>query len=144
MKDFKATIMVEKSMAIVFKAITADLAKWWGGKDLNGNSTKLNDEFIIHHPDAHYSKQQLVEFIPIKKIVWLVTESKLDWLKKNKAEWTGTKMIFELTCNYKYTVVNFTHEGLDTEMECYDRVTEGWNLVIKDQLYNFITTGKTI
>src|SRR6185437_12429829 len=95
-KSFTLTIEVAKSPQHVFKSITTDVAKWWGGKDLNGNSKKLNDEFIIHHPGAHFSKQKLVEVIPGKKIVWIVTESTLDWLQKDKREWTNTKMIFEI------------------------------------------------
>lgn len=66
-KSFTVTIKVAKSPQYVFKSITNDVAKWWGGKDLQGSSKKLNDEFIIHHPCAHYSKQKLVEVIPIKK-----------------------------------------------------------------------------
>jgi len=54
--SFTATFEVSKSPQIVFKSITHDVSKWWGGKDLLGNSTKLNDEFIINHPGAHYSK----------------------------------------------------------------------------------------
>ena len=86
-KNFTATIQVVKSSNDIFTSITKDVANWWGGKDFTGNSTKLNDEFIINHPDAHYSRQQLTEVIPGKKLVWLVTESKLSWLK-NQDEWT--------------------------------------------------------
>jgi hypothetical protein len=48
-------------------SITNDVSKWWGGKDLEGESIKLNDEFIINHPGAHYSKQKLVEVVAGKK-----------------------------------------------------------------------------
>jgi uncharacterized protein YndB with AHSA1/START domain len=73
-KNFTATIEVYKSPQNVFKSITNDVAKWWGGKDLEGESINLNDEFIINHPGAHYSKQKLVEVVPGKKIAWLVTD----------------------------------------------------------------------
>ena len=33
-KNFTATIEVAKSPQSVFKSITNDVAKWWGGKDL--------------------------------------------------------------------------------------------------------------
>ena len=144
-KDFQATIALEISSRDVFKAITNDVAKWWGGKDLKGSSTKLNDEFVIHHPGAHYSKQKLVEIIPDKKIVWLITESEMSWLEKDKHEWTNTKLIFEIAVEGDKTILRFTHEGLVPEKECYERCAhEGWDIVIKDYLFHFIITGKSI
>lgn len=121
-KNFAATIELSKSSQDVFKAITDDVAKWWGGKDLKGRSTKLNDEFIIHHPGAHYSKQELVEVIPNRRIVWLVKESYLHWLKKDPHEWTRTKMVFDITSKADITVLHFTHEGLSPEKESYDEL----------------------
>ena len=144
-KDFTVTIELEKSSRDVFRAITDNVTKWWGGKDLEGSTTKLNDEFVIHHPGAHYSKQKLVEVIPDKKVVWLVTESELSWLEKDKHEWTNTKMIFEIAVEGDKTLLHFTHEGLVPEKECYQRCAhEGWDIVIKDWLFNFITHGKSI
>jgi uncharacterized protein YndB with AHSA1/START domain len=139
--DFTAAITVSKSPQEVFKAITADVAKWWGGKDLEGSSIKLNDEFIIHHPGAHYSKQKLVEVIQDKKIVWFVEEGILHWLKKDKHEWTNTKMIFEIIVEAGKTVLHFTHEGLIPEKESYEKCSQGWGMVIKDWLFKFIEDG---
>ncbi|HET6990555.1 MAG TPA: SRPBCC domain-containing protein [Bacteroidia bacterium] len=140
-ESFSATIEVTNSPQDIFKRITIDVAKWWGGKDFSGRCINLNDEFIINHPGAHYSKQKLVEVIPGKKLVWLVTESNLGWLK-NQEEWTNTKMIFEISPkNYSY-LLQFTHEGLTSEKESYVRCCEGWNMVIKDWLYTLIMYGK--
>lgn len=140
-RDFTATIEATKRPEDVFNYLT-DVSKWWGGKDLEGESKKLNDEFIIHHKGAHYSKQKLVEVVPGKKIVWLVTESTLNWLKKDQHEWANTKMIFEISAKGDKTVLHFTHEGLVPEKECYLKCEQGWNMVIKDWLFNFIDNGK--
>src|SRR6185369_8285138 len=121
-KNFKATIEVSRSPQEVFTCITNDVAKWWGGKDLEGSSKKLNDEFIIHHPGAHYSKQKLVEVVPGKKITWLVTDSTLHWLKKDQHEWANTKMIFEIVAKGDKTVLHFEHEGLVPGKECYAKI----------------------
>ena len=141
-KSFTATIKVAKPPQDVFNCIK-EVSKWWS-KDFEGSSTKLNDEFIIHHPGRHYSKQKLIEVIPDKQIVWFVTESTLHWLEKDKHEWKNTKMIFDITTKGDITELHFTHEGLVPKKECYSKCEQGWTMVIKDWLFNFITNGKTI
>jgi hypothetical protein len=140
--SYTATIEAAQSPEAVFNHIN-DVSKWWS-KDFEGSSTKLHDEFVICHPGRHYSKQKLVEVIPGKKIVWLVTDSKLNWLEKDKSEWTNTKMIFEITIKGNKTLLHFTHEGLVPGKECHERCVQGWNMVIKEWLFNFIITGKVI
>ena len=88
--------------------------------------------------DRHYSKQKLVELIPDKKVVWLVTDSKLNWIEIDKNEWTNTKMIFEITTKGSKTMLQFTHEGLVPEKECYTACSQGWNFFIKERLFDFI------
>ena len=78
----------------------------------------------------------MIEVIPDKRIVWLVTESKLDWLEKDRSEWTGTKMIFEITAKRDVTLLTFVHNGVVPENECYDKCSKGWNMIIKDYLFN--------
>jgi len=139
-ENYAATIEVAKSPEEVFDCITR-VTNWWNKEDFAGESAKLNDEFAIHHPGAHYSKQKLVEVIPGRKIAWLVTDSTLDWLEKDKHEWTNTKMIFEISADNGKTILHFTHEGLVPEKECYAMCETGWNLIIKDWLLHFITYG---
>src|SRR5450631_3431218 len=139
-KSYITAIEVAQSPQDVFNRLK-DVSKWWGGKDLQGKRTNLKDEFTITHPGAHYSKQKLVEVVADKKIVWLVTESTPYWLEKDKHEWTNTIMIFEITTKGGKTVLHFTHEGLVPERECYAKCEQGWNMVIKDWLFNFITAG---
>lgn len=138
-KSYTATIEVTQSPNEVLNAIN-DVTKWWS-KDFEGSSSQLNDEFVIHHPNQHYSKQKLIEVIPNKKVGWLVTKSKLHWLKNNKEEWINTKMIFEITANGDKTVLHFTHEGLTPEKECYAMCEKGWNIIIKNWLFHLITMG---
>jgi hypothetical protein len=136
-KSFTTTIEVKKTPHEVFNCIK-NVSKWWGGEDLEGDI----NEFTIIHGEAHRSKQNLVELIPDKRIVWHITNGKLGWLKGNKDEWTNTRLIFELSRKGNKTVLRFTHEGLVPELECYSRCAdEGWAIVIEDYLYNFIEKG---
>jgi hypothetical protein len=139
MKNYSAIVEVAKTAKDVLIAIT-DVTNWWS-KDFEGKSNKLDDEFIINHLNQHYSKQKLVEVIPYKKIVWLVTESNLNWIKKHKDEWTGTKMIFDITDKGDKTILHFTHEGLTPEKECYRMCAKGWTMIITDWLFHLITSG---
>lgn len=140
-KSYTATIAVAKSPQDVFNCIK-QVPNWWNQEDFKGSSSQLNDEFVIHHPGQHYSKQKLIELVANEKIVWLVTESKLDWLKHNKEEWTNTKMIFAISTKGDKTVLHFTHDGLVPGNECYAMCEKGWDMIIKDWLFHFITVGE--
>jgi uncharacterized protein YciI len=140
-KSYTAFIELAKSPGEVFHGITQEVPNWWGGKDFTGCSIKLNDEFVINHPGAHYSKQKLTEFVQDKKIVWQVVESKLNWLK-DQEEWTNTRMIFEIISTGYSSILHFTHEGLVPEKESYDTCSKGWSMVIKEWLPDFIINGK--
>jgi len=135
------TIEVPKSPDDVFGHLTNDVSKFWP-EEFEGKSAKINDEFTFTTGDSHYSKNKVVELIPNKKVVWLVTDSTLHWLKEDQHEWTNTKMIFEITTRGDKTVLHFTHEGLVPEKECHAMCKQGWNTVIKDYLFNFISYGK--
>jgi hypothetical protein len=141
-KSYTTTIEIDQTPQEVFNKLRY-VSKWWS-KDFVGTSAKLNDEFVISHPGRHFSKQKLTEVVPGKKLVWLVTDSNLTWLEKDKQEWTNTKMIFELTDGGNKTLLHFTHEGLLPEKECYAMCEQGWNMVIKDRLFHFITEGREI
>lgn len=48
-------------------------------------------------------------------------------------------MIFELTTRADKTVLNFIHEGLTPDKECYAMCEMGWNMIIRSWLFHFIT-----
>jgi len=141
-QNYTCNFTITKTDKEVFDAIR-QISKWWT-KDFKGHCEKINDEFIIQHEDIHYSKHKLIEVITDKKLVWLITESKLNWLTMDKHEWTNTKTIFELIHQDGKTILNFTHQGLTPEIECYERCSKGWDLVIKTNLYKFLTEGKEL
>ena len=119
-QSYNTSIEVPLPPKAVFAHIN-DVPKWWikevagASTEFEGKSSNLNDEFILRHGDNHYSKHKLIEVIPNKKIVWLVTESTLHWLQKDKHEWKNTKMIFEIARKGDKTILHFTHQGLFPE-----------------------------
>jgi hypothetical protein len=140
-QNFTTTILVDQSPTEVFKAIT-NVHGWWS-EEIEGNTAKLNDEFSFQVKDVHYSKQKLVEVIPDKKVVWLVLESHMTFIS-DKSEWTGTKVIFEISKKSNQTELVFTHEGLMPEVECYSACSPAWTEYVQHSLFNLITTAKEI
>ena len=138
-KNYTASIKVDATPQEVFKSIN-NVTDWWT-ENTEGSSQKLNDEFTVQFGDIHYSLQKIVEFIPNKKVVWLVIDSHLSWLK-DKQEWTNTKISFEIISKGTYTQLIFTHIGLVPEIECYNDCRKGWDQYIKDSLFKLLTSGK--
>ncbi|MBC8046892.1 MAG: SRPBCC domain-containing protein, partial [Fimbriimonadaceae bacterium] len=77
-KDYNISITVNATAQEAFESINS-VTQWWT-ENLDGSSQKLNDEFTVRFDDVHMSKQKLVEVIRDKKIVWLVTDSKLNFI----------------------------------------------------------------
>jgi hypothetical protein len=137
--DLTTTITVDQTPQEVFEAIITP-QNWWSG-DFEGDTKNVNDEFTYRYQDMHYSKQRVIESIPGKKVVWQVTESQLNFIE-DKEEWTGTKIVFEISEKDGKTELRFTHVGLNTEVECYSDCSVAWTRLIQQSLHTYITTGK--
>lgn len=61
---------------------------------------------------------------------------------KDKTEWTGTDIIFEISKKGDETEVRFTHGCLLPEYECFDICSNAWDTYINGSLRSLITTGK--
>lgn len=137
--DFTTTFFVDQTPEAVFNAIN-NVRGWWQG-EIEGSTDKLDDEFTYRMKDFHFSKQRVIEVVPNKKVVWLVTDSKLNFLNK-KDEWTGTKISFDIVEINNKTQLRFTHLGLAPDIECYGSCSNGWNKLIQESLLSLVTTGK--
>ena len=138
-QDYKISITIDATAHEAFQSISR-ISQWWT-ENLEGSSKKKNDEFTVRFGDVHYSKQKLVEVVPDKKVVWLVTDSKLNFLR-DKQEWTNTKISFEISSQNEKTKILFRHIGLVPEIECFDACSNAWSQYIRSSLFKLITTGK--
>jgi hypothetical protein len=137
--DYTATLLEDQSPEEVFNAIK-NVRGWWS-EEIEGTTDKLNAEFLHHYKDVHICKMKIVEFIPGKKVVWLVLENYFNFTK-DETEWKGTKISFEISQKGNQTQLLFTHIGLVPEYECYEVCHDAWSNYINNSLHSLITTGK--
>ena len=138
-QNYTTTLLVAHTPREVFNAVN-NVRGWWP-EVIEGSTDKLNDEFIYQVKDIHYSKIKVIEVIPDTKVVWLVTDSSLTYVK-DKSEWTGTKVRFEISEQGNKTQLLFTHEGLVPKFECYGDCSTAWTHYVQESLVGLITTGK--
>jgi uncharacterized protein YndB with AHSA1/START domain len=141
MKDqnFTTTFTVEQSPEEVFDAIS-NVRGWWS-ENIEGRTDKIGEEWTYRYQDVHNCKMKITELIPGKKVIWLVLENYFDFTK-DKTEWKGTKVVFDIAKKDGKTEVRFTHEGLVPEYECFDICSDAWSSYINGSLRSLATTGK--
>ena len=137
--DFTTTILVDKTPKEVFNAIK-NVRGWWS-ENIDGNTDKLDAEFLYHYKDVHICKIKIVEFVPEKKVVWLVLENQFNFTK-DQSEWKGNKIVFEISEKDNQTQLHFTQVGLTPEYECYNVCHDAWTGYVQGSLKNLITDGK--
>ncbi len=139
-QDFNTTFTVDQSPDEVFNAIN-NVRGWWSG-EIEGSTHKLDAQFTYRYKDAHRTTQKVTEFVPGKKVVWHVSDAQLNFVK-NKTEWDGTDIVFEVARKGGKTELRFTHIGLVPAIECYGGCSGAWSRLIQDNLRNLIITGKS-
>jgi hypothetical protein len=138
-KDYTTSFLLDGTPEQVFAAIN-NVRGWWSG-EIDGRTDKLGVEFTYRYQDVHRSTQRIAELVPGKKVVWHVLDAKINFVK-DKAEWNGTDIIFEITKKGDKTELRFTHVGLVPAIECYGKCAGAWGFYINDSLRSLITTGK--
>jgi hypothetical protein len=138
-QHFATTFSVDQTPEEVFHAIN-DVRGWWS-EETKGATDKLGAEFKYHYEDVHRCRMKITEFVPGKRVVWLVLDNYFNFTE-DKTEWTGTKVIFEVSKKDNKTQLRFTHEGLVPEYECFNVCSNAWGSYINSSLRSLIETGK--
>jgi uncharacterized protein YndB with AHSA1/START domain len=140
-QPFTASFTVDQSPEEVFNAIN-DVRAWWSG-EIDGRTDQLGAEFTYRYKDVHRSTQKITELVPGKRVVWHVAEASLNFVK-DKDEWNGTDIVFEITATQGKTELRFTHVGLVPAFECYGGCSGAWGFYVGESLRSLITTGKGV
>jgi len=137
--NYTAALSVKQSPDKVFDAVN-NVRGWWS-EAIEGNTDALGAVFKFHYKDLHRTTHKITEFVPGKKVVWHITESQINFVK-DKAEWKGTDVVFEIARKGDRTELRFTHVGLVPAVECYGQCAGAWSFYINESLRDLITKGQ--
>lgn len=138
-QNYTTTFVVEQSPEDVFKAV-ANPRAWWS-RAIEGDTDKLGAVFYYHYKDMHRATFKITEFVPNKKVVWHDLHNEFNFVK-DRSEWTGTDIVFEIAEKDGKTELKFTHVGLVPTYECYGVCSDAWGGYIKGSLRDLIVAGK--
>jgi hypothetical protein len=129
--DYQRTLKVDVSAEKAFEGISR-VSEWWV-KKTEGTTKQAGDTFTVRFSGEVFVTFLVTDSVPNRKATWKVTECYLPWLK-DKTEWTGTQVHWNLTEKDNATEINFVHEGLVPEVECYNGCVKGWDQYMMQSL----------
>lgn len=139
--DFNCSFTAKIDAEVAIKKIS-NVPGWWG-VGFEGNSQNQNDKFVVKMGGDSFFNFTVSEIIPGKKIIWSITDCNMPWYA-DKKEWANTRLIFDINENNGESELNFTHEGLTPEVECYNDCAPGWTHWINTSLHSYFTTGEGV
>jgi hypothetical protein len=138
-QDFTTAILVDQAPEEAYQAVN-NVRGWWS-EEIEGSTAKLDAEFDYHYEDVHRCKMKIIELVPNQKVAWLVKKNYFKFTE-DTSEWTGTKIIFDISSLNGKTQVRMTHHGLVPTYECFDICRDSWTNYIQNSLRSLIETGK--
>ena len=137
-KGYTKSFVVDRSPEEVFAAVN-DVRGWWS-EEIEGRTDRLGARFVFRYKKLHRSTHLITEFVPGKKVVWHIADAEIHFVK-DKSEWDGTDVVFEIAKKGKKTELTFTHIGLVPSIECYGDCSGAWGFHL-GSLEKLITTGE--
>jgi len=138
-RNYTSSFSVAQRPEDVFAAIN-NVRAWWSA-GIEGSADKVGDVFVHHIQDMHRCEIQVTASIPGEKVAWHVLDNYFSFTK-DKSEWIGTDIVFDIRRRGDKTEVKVTHVGLTPEYECYEICVDGWGTYFNGSLRDLIATGK--
>lgn len=140
--SYTTNVKIKANSETVFNAITQSVQEWWG--NTNSVVSKVGDEFTTSFGKTFW-KFKISKFEPNSRIVWNCIDAKhihtgYDEIEK---EWIGTFVEWNLKERSENEILlYFTHNGLTSELNCYEICTPAWESFVTQSLKSFVETGR--
>ena len=137
-QNFTTTFLLEATQDDVFDAIT-NVRGWWS-EEIEGSTDTLGAVFDVHFQDLHRSRHEITELVRGKRVAWKTVDAQINFVR-DRTEWNGTQVVFDIEKQGDKTSLRFTHIGLVPAIECYGKCSRAWSFHL-GSLRDLITTGK--
>lgn len=133
-QDYHAAILAPVTASEAMARI-GRVSDWWT-RGFEGKSRTVGDTFTVRFGKT-FVDFRISEVVPGKKIVWEVADCNLDWIR-DKKEWKGTTIVWEISSRNGLTEIGMTHVGLVPEQECYTNCKPGWDFYVTKSLQKLL------
>ena len=138
-QDYHGSIAADITPKEAFDKISC-VNEWWS-TNFEGESSKLGDVFTVRFKSGDWYTIKISEMISGKNIVWDVIAADQTW-HEDRDEWTGTKIVWDISPEKDGSIVTMTHQGLVPEFECYEKCKMGWDYLTQKSLLKFLNGDK--
>jgi uncharacterized protein YndB with AHSA1/START domain len=143
--DYTNQLLLPVSAEKVYHAVATEegVRHWWTQFADIGNEVGSNAEFRF--PKAgFFVKAEIQSLEPNRLVEWKVIDSLHPESSgfSNLRDWEGTMIRFEIEkISEAEAVLNFTHMGLNQELECYQVCERGWTSYLTS-LQEYLVNGR--
>lgn len=142
--NFQTSIVVKKPISKVFDTISNGIELWWS-TDFEGRADSIGAVFSVRFGNT-FKTMRIDSIQRNQQITWQCIDQFLEMPEgmkqlKNPKEWVGNKLIWNFNEIAGTTTLNFIHEGLTPEVECWGVCEQGWDQTFIS-LKNLLLKGK--
>lgn len=144
MKHYSCRVVIEGPVAAVYDALTTEtgLQGWWTKTCEVGKRVGAQSTFRFGRT---HNVMRIERLDPEREVCWHCVEQfhHAPGQLSRPDEWKGTTVVFRLTSQTPgRTLLDFEHQGLNPQLECYALCRQGWDHFLKKSLKEYVETGR--
>lgn len=140
MDSYSRSIKVTSSAEKAFNAIVLDMQHWWTKPSVP--FAKVGDEATFQfkpNPTTWTFRANKLEPAKYVELECIDANHIHEGLPETIAkEWLGTKLIFEIKSDGEGAIIKFTHQGLNSSLDCHEICVGGWDHFFSGSLKKYL------
>ena len=140
MSDYKRVITAACSQEEAYVAITHKMSEWWSQMSATFDNVGSRATVTFEGMKTYWSFEAISLERPHLVVLKCIESHHIHLGQPDKilTEWLNTKLIFKIDAVDGGCQVEFTHEGLNQELVCFDVCENGWDHFIGESLRDYL------